>query len=111
MKDSLPFDHRPDPVLGSALRQALDPGDSAEFVARVLARAQRLRTGSWDAVLARWARVGVAAAVVIALSAAYLLGHGVANAAPGRTSVPDALLAPSTQAPEAEAILASVIDN
>src|SRR4029077_13559383 len=42
MKEPLPFDHRPDTLLGEALRQALeprDPGDVGSFVARVLARA------------------------------------------------------------------------
>ena len=111
MKDSLPFDHRPDPVLGRALRQALDPGDAAAFVARVLARAERIHAGSWDAVLARWARAGVAAAVVIAVAAGYLVGRGSATAAPRLLSVPDALLAPATPAPEAEVVFASVIDN
>ncbi len=65
MKDPLPFDHRPDLVLGRALREALDPGDDAQvFTARVLARAEHARAASWDAVLARWARAGVAAALV-----------------------------------------------
>ena len=118
MKQLQPFDHRPDPVLGEALRRALDPegGDSTAFVARVLARADALRAaipGSWDAVLARWARVGVAAAVVIALAAGYLVGRNAAGAAagPGRPSVADALLSRATQGPEAEIVLASVIGN
>src|SRR5439155_126829 len=69
MKDPLPFDHRPDMVLGDALRQALDPGEEghAAFIARVLARAVQVRVMSWDAVLARWARTGVAAALVVEL--------------------------------------------
>src|SRR3989442_10789661 len=75
-QDSLPFDARPDPVIGAALRRALDPGDHDRFVARVLARAEQLRTASWDAVLARWARVGVAAAMIVALAAGYLVGRG-----------------------------------
>ena len=41
--EPMPFDHRPDAVLGAALRQALDPGDEAAFVARVLARADQAR--------------------------------------------------------------------
>jgi hypothetical protein len=111
-----PFDHRPDPVLGEALRHALEPGDSAAFVARVLARADALRAatpGSWDAVLARWARVGVAAAMVIALAAGYLVGRTATTtaAAPGRASVADALLGRATQGPEVEIVLASVIGN
>src|SRR5206468_1543844 len=63
-REPLPFDHRPDPALGAALRQALEPqeGSHAAFVARLLARVDDSRgAGSWDRVLARWARVGVAA--------------------------------------------------
>src|SRR6059058_1808659 len=52
MKEPLPFDHRPDTLLGEALRQALDPGDVTPFVARVLARAAEVRIASWDTVLA-----------------------------------------------------------
>lgn len=111
MKDPLPFDHRPDPLLGRALRRALDPGDGAAFVARVLRRAAQVRAGSWDAVLAHWARLGVAAAMVIALAAGYLLGRSAATFAPRRPSVPDALLLPAMPAPDAEVVLASVIDN
>src|SRR5207248_678170 len=62
-REPLPFDHRPDPALGAALRQALEPpeGSHAAFVARLLARVDDSRgAGSWDRVLARWARVGVA---------------------------------------------------
>jgi len=109
-RDSLPFDARPDPVIGAALGRALDPGDHDRFVARVLARAEQLRTASWDAVLARWARVGVAAAMIVALAAGYLVGRG-GTAAPGRATVPDALLAPSTPAAPVEVVFASVIGN
>ena len=111
MKDLQPFDHRPDRVLGDALRGALDPGDAAGFIARVLARADQLRAGSWDVVLARWARAGVAAAMLIALAAGYLVGRSAATTTPARSSVADALLAPATQAPEVELVLASVIGN
>src|SRR6266852_5990374 len=78
MKDPLPFDHRPDPVLGKALREALDPGDAQAFIARVLARAEHVRVASWDAVLARWARAGVAAALVVALAGGYFVGRAPA---------------------------------
>jgi len=110
MKEPLPFDHRPDPLVGEALRQTLDPGDAAPFVARVLARAAEVRIASWDAVLARWARPGVAAAVLVALAAGYLVGR--ASAAPvSRPSVYDALLAPPAHPGEVEIVLASVIGN
>ncbi len=117
--EPLPFDHRPDPVLGAALRRALDPGDHAAFIARVMARADDARTaaGSWDAVLARWARVGVAAAALIALGAGYLVGRATASGAavgPARPSVTEALLAPRAQPPqppEVEVVLASVFER
>jgi len=111
MTSSLPFHHRPDPELGEALRGALDPGDSAAFVARVLARAEQIQAGSWDIVLARWARVGVAAAALVALAAGYAVGRTAAATLGMRPSVADALLAPSPQAPEAEVVLASLIGN
>jgi len=74
-----PFDHRPDPVLGNALHRALDPGDQAAFVARVMAALETARAAHWD-VLASWARAGIAAAVL----AVILLG-GILAARPNRT--------------------------
>jgi len=111
MKEASPFDQGPEPVLGEALRRALDPGDPAAFVARVLARASEVRAGSWDAVLARWSRVGVAAAMVIAAGAGYLLSRSGGTAPSGRPSVADALLVPQAQAPEVEVVLASFLGN
>jgi hypothetical protein len=115
MKEPLPFDHRPDRALGDALRHALDPGDDgAGFVASVLARVERIRETSWDAVLARWARAGVAAAVVVALAGGYLVGRATASPAPdpsGRPSVTDVLIAPPAHPGEVEVVLASVIGN
>ena len=102
-------------MLGAALRRVLDPGDHAAFVARVLARADeaRVTVGSWDAVLARWARVGVAAAVLVALGAGYLVGRATAGGGvpSGQPSVAEALIAPRTQAPEVEVVLASVFEH
>ncbi|HEX4601572.1 MAG TPA: hypothetical protein VH116_09310 [Gemmatimonadales bacterium] len=114
MKEFLPFDHRPDAMIGDALRRALDPGDASVFVARVLGRAERIRQGvgaSWDGVLASWARVGVAAAVTVALAAGYVLGRSAAAPAPRRASVADAVLAPATSTTDVEVVLASVIEN
>ncbi|HYT71600.1 MAG TPA: hypothetical protein VEK78_09470 [Gemmatimonadales bacterium] len=109
-QEPLPFDHRPDPVLGAALRQALDPGDAAAFVAVVLARADETRAfaGSWHGVLARWARVGLGAAVLLALAGGYLVER--AGATGGTPSVTEALIAPRAQAPEVEVVLASVLE-
>ena len=90
MKDPLPFDHRPDPVLRDALRRALDPGQEgaghAAFVARVLARAEHVRVVSWDGVLARWARAGVAAALVVGagLAAVVTTALAIVSAASAR---------------------------
>jgi hypothetical protein len=103
-----PFDHRPDPTLGAALRRALEPDDQESFVARVLARAQEAQRATWDSVLARWARTGVAAAALIALVAGYVVGRASPSGAP---TVADALIAPPAQAPVAEVVLASVIDQ
>jgi hypothetical protein len=108
-REPLTFDHRPDPALGAALRQALEPeeGSHAAFVARLLARVDDARgAGSWDRVLARWARVGVAAAVLFSLAAGYLVGRAMAAPAP---SVAEALIAPRT--PVVEVVLASVLGN
>jgi hypothetical protein len=109
-QEPLPFGHRPDLVLGAALREALDPGDSGAFVARLLARAEHVRIGSWDAVLARWARVGVAAAIVFSVAAGYLVGRASA-AVTARPTVTDVLIAPRSQAPVVEVVLASVLGN
>src|SRR5205809_7785859 len=104
MKDPLSFDHRPDLVLGKALREALDPGDAPVFIARVLAHAEHVRVASWDAVLARWARTGVAAALVVALAAGHFVGR--ATAASPRPPVPAALTAPPAHPAEGRVPLA-----
>jgi hypothetical protein len=115
MKDLMPFDHRPDPVLGEALRRALDPdvGDAgtSAFVARVLARVADARPPSWDHVLARWARAGVAAAILVALAAGYLTGRAGVSAPAVRPTMTDVLLSPPAHPREVEIVLASVIDN
>jgi len=111
MKDPLPFDHRPDLVLGKALREALDSGDAQTFIARVRARAEHVRVASWDAVLARWARAGVAAALVVALAGGYFVGRAAASPAAPRPTVSDVLIAPPAHPGEVEVVLASVIGN
>ena len=111
MKDPLPFDHRPDLVLGRALREALDPGDAQAFTARVMALAGQVRLPSWDAVLARWARTGVAAALVVALAAGYFVGRTAASPAAARPTVSDVLIAPPAHPGEVEVVLASVNGN
>ncbi len=111
MQENTPFDHRPDPVLGSALRQALARGDESAFVAELMGSAERAGAASWDAVLARWARVGVTAAVIVVLVAAYVVGRSQATAASRRGPVADALLTPAAQGAELDVVLTSVMDD
>jgi hypothetical protein len=111
MREGLPFDHRPDPRLGAALRHALDAGDDAAFVARVLARAAAVRPGSWDTVLARWARLGLAAAMLVALAAGYAIGRTGLSPSAARPSVAETLLTRRAPPPEVDVVLASVVGN
>jgi anti-sigma-K factor RskA len=121
MEPSLPFDHRADPELGAALRAALEPGDPAPFVARVLAQAELTRgrrrdVPTWD-ILARWARAGIAAAAVAALVAGFAVGRAmqsgatlddvmVASAGAGA----NALLS-SPRAPDASVVFTSLVER
>ena len=94
--EGTPFDHRPDPVLGAALRRALAPDGHSAFVARAMARAEEWTSTSWDHVLASWARIGVvAAAVIVIVTAGYLLRPGGTVASQGAVSVADAVLGQS----------------
>ena len=71
------FDHRPDPLLGEILREALTAPDDAAFVRRVMGQVpQTMVHESWWEVLGGWARPGIAAAVVvIAAATMWLSGH------------------------------------
>lgn len=110
MSESLtPFNHRPDPVLGAALREALQPrdpaGGEAAFRARVLAAAERLPVPVVD-VLARWARLGIAAAVAAALVTGMLVGRvGRQAESAVATTDPGAVVA-GVQMPDASLLLA-----
>jgi len=76
----------------------------------VLARAEQVRVMSWDAVLARWARTGVAAALVVALAAAISWSRD--GAAHHRSSDRAGRLDRAARHPgEVEVVLASVIEN
>ena len=106
--EGTPFDHRPDPILGAALRRALSADGHAAFVARAVARAEEWRANSWDSVLARWARVGVvAAAIITVITAGYLFRPGAALASQGPLSIAEAVLA---QPADVEGVV-SVIGN
>lgn len=107
MSESLtPFNHRPDPVLGAALREALQPSDpGAAFRARVLAAAERLPVPVVD-VLARWARLGIAAAIAAALVTGMLVGRIGRQTEPAvATADPGAVVA-GVQIPDASLLLA-----
>jgi len=102
------FDHRPDPELGALLRAALEPTDHAAFVARVMAVVERREAPTLD-VLARWARVGIAAAVLAAIAAGFALHRNT----PANAAVEEALSGGETGAvfaartPDASVVLAS----
>jgi hypothetical protein len=101
-----PFDHQADPVLGAALRAALAPSDSAGFVARVVAAADRQPAPMVD-VLARWARMGIAAAALAALVASYAVARGT-RTTPEVTSRTDAAsVIEGVDAPDAVSLIAS----
>ena len=85
-----PFDSERDPRLGDALHRVLDAGDTAAFVARVLARVAA-GPAPWD-VLAGWARPGIAAALAAAMAAGVLVGR---MASP-RQALEDALVSTGT---------------
>jgi hypothetical protein len=81
------FDSKPDAALGRLLRAYLDPGGHDAFVARVVAASRPVPI--WD-VLARWTRVGVAAAAVIA-SVAALGSRALTRADADGSSIADAI--------------------
>lgn len=123
MTEPSPFDHRPDPELGAALRAVLTGDDDARFTRRVLAAADTEfaagRPGDWVDILIRWARPGVAAAAVLLVSAALWLGiqqapNGSLLADPLR-AMDDALAVPaflaSTTTPDVDVVLAVALGN
>jgi hypothetical protein len=99
-----PFDHRPDPLLGAALRAALTSGESPGFAARVMAAAQVRRAHPVEHLLARWARRGIAVAAVAALAAGLVIGRAHQTAEP---SVADA--DPGAMIADVQAVDASIL--
>ena len=64
------FDHRPDSIVGEALRELLTAPDDAAFARRVMDHVPQVIAGeSWWEVLGAWARPGVAAAVAVLAAA------------------------------------------
>ena len=105
-----PFDHRPDRILGDALRAALAPHGQAEFVDRVMAAAARPAAPLVD-VLARWARLGIAAALMAALAATLFANRGDRIATESAVGAdPEAVVA-GVQAPEVGVVFASYTDR
>jgi hypothetical protein len=76
MNSTSPFDHRPDPVLGAALRAALATDDDAAFARRVVeaAEADLGSAGLWYQELSAWARPGLVAALLAVAAAGFWLG-------------------------------------
>jgi hypothetical protein len=122
MNDTHPFDHRPDPELGAALRAALEPTDDHKaFVARVMAQYERaLDRASVPTlvVLASWFRPGIAAAVA-ALILGFVFGRTVLTPAPASI---DAAMAPlegpglaalvtAPDPPDASVVFTSLVDQ
>jgi len=90
-----PFDHAPDGRLGELLRVHLTAPEDPTFAARVLSRLGAREDSSLD-VLGRWARTGIAAALLLAVAAAYAVRTSSAA-----TATDEGLL------PSAETVLAS----
>ncbi len=117
-----PFDHRPDPELGAALRAVLSGGDDRAFAQRVVAAAEGqlgARPADWVDQLVRWARPGLAAALVLMAGAAIWLG-GQRTAESGNLADPlrmadDGLAVPallaSTTDPDVDVVLAVALGN
>lgn len=101
-----PFDQQRDPALGAALRAALAPRNPAGFVARVLAAADRRPAPMVD-VLARWARVGIAAALLAALAAGFAVARGTAPAETAMSGTDAASVLEGVPAPDAVSLIAS----
>ena len=121
------FDHRPDPVLGRALREALDAGaetDQRAFVARVMARydetLERATVPTWE-VLASWSRRGLAAAVIAALAVGFWFGRAMLLPQESEDSIATAIsplerpgitaLMNAADPPDASIVLTSLVDQ
>ncbi|MFQ6046139.1 MAG: hypothetical protein ACE5PT_07260 [Gemmatimonadales bacterium] len=121
-----PFDHRPDPALGRALRAVLSGGHDVEFTSRVMAASRELfaqpSRGGWAEVLAAWARPGLAAAALLLTATVIWLGVATGgtngNGAPlgdplsatnAQLAVPALLASPVT--PDVDVVLAVALEN
>jgi hypothetical protein len=98
MNQTSPFDHRPDPVLGAALRAALATDDDAAFARRVVvaADADLGGAGLWYQELSAWARPGLVAALLAVAAMGFWLGamaQGRGAPVNGTTALGDPLTA------------------
>lgn len=101
-----PFDSERDPSLGELLRRHFDAADHEHFAARVLARLPQ--TGNpWD-VLARWARPGIAAAVLAAAALGY---WAVVRQTESPQVEPTGELAAAGHSLDADALMGVVLDQ
>jgi hypothetical protein len=109
------FDHRPDPELGAALREALSLPDDEGFARRVMAAAGAAPV-FWE-VLGAWIRPGLAAALVLSAAAGFWLGRSYGRAEvladlgdpvpAGADSSDVAALFASAQDPDVDQVLAA----
>lgn len=110
-----PFESGPDVALGRLLREHLDAGDDARFIARVRAALLTEPVTSWD-ILARWARPGLAAAASIVIGLGFWLamqrGGEVATLADAMqpAGAPTQLLAGS-QTSSSDVLLGSLMEG
>lgn len=106
MTKQSPFDHRRDDELGGLLREALATRDEAGFVARLVAGfdARRPSVPPYVEVLAGWARIGVAAALLVALAVTYLASRGGSSS--GANGVDEVLAGTAFRLPPAALLTA-----
>ena len=126
MNQTSPFDHRPDPVLGAALRAALATDDDAAFAHRVVEAAEaQLGAGLWWQELTAWARPGLVAALLLVSAVGFWLGtmvQGHTASANGTAALGDPLtvadsalavpvLLAGEQAPEVDLVLGLALER
>jgi hypothetical protein len=126
MNPTSPFNHRPDPVLGAALRAALTTEDDAAFAHRVVAAAEAdLGTWLWWQELTAWARPGLVAALLVVAAIGFWMGamiqgreapaNGTSALGDPLTTVDSALAVPvllaGEQAPEVDLVLGLALER
>jgi hypothetical protein len=94
------------------LREALSADGEAFFVTRVLAGLERSgseRSGSWEVVLAGWARVGIAAALLIAAFSGWLSARFAEHDV--QLSVPESMIASEAALPQSETVVSALLGD